>query len=154
MMQVTRPFVSERRLSLRCALTPIALRVQFSSQGQWGKGLYFARDAGYSDFYATKAGQIADRHDLQEGEKEMMLADLVLGNVIEMDRNVSGNAARTDPAMDACCRELTAPPAMNGCKVKRAYDGVDRCKGPPEHGGTKDQGHKYNTVRTHLISSS
>jgi len=121
--------------------------MQFSSQGQWGKGLYFARDAGYSDFYATKAGQIADRHDLQEGEKEMMLADLVLGNVIEMDRNVSGNAARTDPAMDACCRELTAPPAMNGCKVKRAYDGVDRCKGPPEHGGTKDQGHKYNTVR-------
>ena len=116
--------------------------------------MYFARDAGYSDFYATKAGQIADRHDLQEGEKEMMLADLVLGNVIEMDRNVSGNAARTDPAMDACCRELTAPPAMNGCKVKRAYDGVDRCRGPPEHGGTKDQGHKYNTVRTHLISSS
>ena len=27
--------------------------MQFSSQGQWGKGLYFARDAGYSDFYAT-----------------------------------------------------------------------------------------------------
>jgi hypothetical protein len=104
---------------------------------------YFARDAGYSDFYATQAGQIPDRQDLAHGEKEMMLADVVLGRVIEMDRNITGNSARTYQAMEDACRQLKAPPAIAGCTVLRAHDGTDRCVEPPE----ALPGDKYNTVR-------
>ena len=70
--------------------------MQFASDGQWGRGLYFAEDAGYSHFYAT-AGSGFNKpppgsHDAQLGELradelELLCCDLLLGSVAEMDRD-------------------------------------------------------------------
>ena len=51
--------------------------MQYASAGQWGKGIYFARDAGYSHIYAKKH---------ENGEREFILASLLLGRVVPMDR--------------------------------------------------------------------
>ena len=83
----------------------VLVAVQFSSNAQWGRGLYFARDAvssadargrihpsplsfcacrqGYSDFYATRV--TSDEHGMRDDEREFMLVDLLLGDVIEID---------------------------------------------------------------------
>ena len=59
--------------------------MQFASKGQWGRGLYFAEEAGYSHFYATKgASPPPGRDDLPHDECEFMLASLLLGDVVEV----------------------------------------------------------------------
>ena len=50
--------------------------MQFSSKGQFGKGLYFAEEPGYSHFYATKGTHTSVDNDLAPDEREFMLADV------------------------------------------------------------------------------
>ena len=52
--------------------------MQFSREGQWGRGLYFAEESGYSHIYATKAD--ANSNDLEADESEFMLAGLRIGD--------------------------------------------------------------------------
>jgi|EP01046_Picozoa_sp_COSAG06_P032411 hypothetical protein len=66
-----------------------------------GRGLYFARSAGYSHFYATTP---SDQNDLEEDECEFMLATLLIGDVIEMDRDID--------ALREPCRTLVTPPQV------------------------------------------
>ena len=68
--------------------------------GQWGRGLYFAEEAAYSDLYASKAAQMPDggrSKGMQPDESEFMLANILLGKEIEMDRDTSrGPTTRLD----------------------------------------------------------
>ena len=52
--------------------------MQFATGGQWGRGLYFAEEPGYSHIYATKAD--ANSNDLEADESEFMLAGLRIGD--------------------------------------------------------------------------
>jgi hypothetical protein len=74
--------------------------MQFASAGQWGRGLYFAEEAAYSDLYASKAAQMPDggrSKGMQPDESEFMLANILLGKEIEMDRDTSrGPTTRLD----------------------------------------------------------
>eukprot|EP01043_Picozoa_sp_COSAG02_P048209 COSAG02_NODE_4715_length_5063_cov_2.229452_2_plen_219_part_00 len=105
--------------------------MQFASEGQWGRGLYFAEDAGYSHFYASPADP--RQNDLVADEREMMLCDIVLGNVIVMDRDEVGRmkqrlGGRLNGAQHGS--SIKAPPFINST--------------PPLH--TDGNGPKYNTV--------
>lgn len=116
---------------------------QFASQGQWGRGLYFAAEAGYSHIYATKAANlqpdVRDSKGMNRDECEFLLATLLIGNTVEMDRD------RDEALLDACHKLKTAP-AVSGCQVvPAASDGIDACIAPPGPGRTG--GLKYNTVR-------
>ena len=62
---------------LTLALWP-GFMMQFAADGQWGRGLYFAEEASYSHFYATKAD--ANSNDLEADESEFMLAGLRIGD--------------------------------------------------------------------------
>ena len=117
--------------------------MQFASAGQWGRGLYFADEAGYSDIYASAAAGMPDKGESRgfrsDDEKEMMLATLLLGNVIEMDRDKNED-------MRKACQGLKTPPAIAGCDGKTtpsSHDEIPTCTAPPTMAG----GHKYNTVR-------
>ena len=48
--------------------------MRFSVEGMWGQGLYFAKDASYSDKYAYKSGS----------EKAMFLARVLVGDDITL----------------------------------------------------------------------
>jgi len=47
--------------------------MQFASEGQWGRGLYFAEEPGYSHFYATQADH--QKNNLRSDEREMMVSN-------------------------------------------------------------------------------
>jgi hypothetical protein len=47
--------------------------IKFSHKGYWGRGLYFAKNAGYSDNYAHQRANL----------KGMFLARVLLGNIEE-----------------------------------------------------------------------
>lgn len=116
--------------------------MQFASPGQWGRGLYFAAEAGYSAYYATKASSlqpdIRDSKSMRKDECELLLATLLIGNTVEMDRD-------RDRAMCKACHELKTAPAVAGCQVVPAVsDGMDACIAPPVPG--PPGGLKYNTV--------
>ena len=67
--------------------------MQFASKGQWGRGLYFAEEAGYSHFYATKgASPPPGRDDLPHDECEFMLASLLLGDGARQPRALALDA--------------------------------------------------------------
>ena len=68
--------------------------MQFSREGFWGRGIYFAAKASYSKNYSY----LPDQSTLQEraasgktDEKEMFLAKLLIGNKIDMDRDESSH---------------------------------------------------------------
>jgi hypothetical protein len=84
-----------------------------------------------SDAYATRADG-KQTNDLENGEKEMMLADLILGNTVQLDRdNVDGMKARIGGRLnDGTESKLKAPPFLNSAK-------------PLYQGGS---GAKFNTV--------
>ena len=110
----------------------------FASAGQWGSGLYFANEPGYSHIYASK-GKEMPYSGMAPDESEMMLADLLLGDVIELDRD-------TDKDINAYCRKLKVPPAIAGTRSRKGPDGTDvatAVPGDPPPGATG----KYNTVR-------
>ena len=55
--------------------------MQFSSKGQFGKGLYFAEEPGYSHFYATRGTSVDN--DLAPAEREFMLADVLMSEALQ-----------------------------------------------------------------------
>ena len=112
--------------------------MQFASQGQWGAGLYFANEPGYSDVYASK-GKKMPYSGMAPDESEMMLAQLLLGDVIELDRDANRG-------MNDYCRKLKVPPAIGAARSRKGPDGADvatAVPGNPPPGATG----KYNTVR-------
>ena len=75
--------------------------MQHSKKGYWGRGLYFAVDAGYCDTLgggfastASKTPNAPGRPPLQPDERELLQASLLLGRVIEMDRDKPGMKER------------------------------------------------------------
>ena len=121
--------------------------MQFASAGQWGRGLYFAEEAGYSDIYASKAKHmqpdVRDTKGLAMDESEFMLASLLVGSVVELDRDLDG-------AMQKACNALKTPPAVDGCNTRPLADGEPACTRPPQQA----KGRKYNTVRGYTQTCS
>lgn len=78
--------------------------MQFSQDGFWGRGIYFANKSNYSYGYSYKptAGS-GDRPRAKSDEREMFLAKLLVGNETHMNRDEDGRKA-------AECRALTVPP--------------------------------------------
>ena len=116
-------------------------------------GLYFADTALYSDDYSTKARQIGndegESRGFQTDESEMMLAELLLGNEIEMDRDVHPELQAPGTPDEHGNRQgftwnLKTPPIISACKTQPSpYDGQDSLIAVPGQGSGK----KYNTVR-------
>ena len=106
--------------------------MQHASDGQWGRGLYFAQDAAYSHFY-TSNGMVGHRNHvadpdlepLRPDEHEMLQASLLLGHVVVMDRDAGRE-------IQAAARALKVPPFLNS-------------KPPLYEGGDGSEG-KYDTV--------
>jgi hypothetical protein len=82
--------------------------MQHASEGQWGRGLYFAKDPGYSHIYAStcRTARGPRQEPIAPDECEMMMATLLLGTLVTMDRNKSD-------ALDDVCRHLKVPPFVN-----------------------------------------
>ena len=109
-----------------------------------GPGLYFATDAAYSHVYATKGSKVPDS-DMMPDESEMILVDLLLGDVVEMDRDMSQE-------MNHACRELRVPPAMAACELhaEQLQGKIDRCVAPPATMG----GLRYNTGKNEPVAGT
>ena len=58
---------------------------QFSDGGMWGRGVYFAENASYSDSYA---------HRLPDGNREMLYCEVLIGKYCELG---SDGTLRTPP---------------------------------------------------------
>jgi ABC-type branched-subunit amino acid transport system substrate-binding protein len=86
--------------SIIYADTQDGFMMQFSRKGLWGRGLYFATKSSYSHSYSYKPDEKETPHN---DEREMFLAKLLVGNVVEMNRDES-------PAKAAECSALTVPP--------------------------------------------
>ncbi|MDR3547318.1 MAG: hypothetical protein P4M11_03410, partial [Candidatus Pacebacteria bacterium] len=71
--------------------------MQYARDGLWGKGMYFAVNASYSDDYAHKEGEMS----------HMLMANVIIGNAFDY-------GDKTDDS-------LKHPPLLPGDKVKR-YD--------------------------------
>lgn len=99
-------------------------------------------EAGYSDFYATKAATLqggGQSKGMAPDECEFMLASVLIGNTVEMDRDIEG-------PMSKACHDLKTPPSISSCDQTPARDGVDQCTSPPGM-ATRLGELKYNTVR-------
>ena len=89
--------------------------MQFASQGQWGSGLYFAKEAGYSHIYASKGSKMP-YSGMEPDESEMMLASLLTGKVVELDRDSDAVRDSTSglsgqiPGIRNFCKKLKVPP--------------------------------------------
>ena len=113
--------------------------MQFASKGQWGNGLYFAKEAGYSDIYASKGRKMQPgTTDMLPDESEMMLAELILGDVIELDRDND----RAIPGIRKYCNDLKVPPHVSGTRYREG-DGADIATSVPKI----TAGDRFNTVR-------
>ena len=85
--------------------------MQFAAQGYWGRGIYFAENAAYSNAYAYRANSPTAPPSIGDGgrsagdrdEREMFLTKLLVGNDIFMDRDESSDKALV-------CSRLTVPP--------------------------------------------
>uniref|UniRef100_A0A7S2I1X7 Poly [ADP-ribose] polymerase n=1 Tax=Helicotheca tamesis TaxID=374047 RepID=A0A7S2I1X7_9STRA len=80
--------------------------MQFSNKGFWGRGIYFADKSSYSNSYSYKPSNQdqSERPGSAQGEREMFLAKLLVGNEIYMNRDESQAKAEE-------CKRLTVPPA-------------------------------------------
>ena len=116
--------------------------MQFASKGQWGSGLYFANEPGYSHIYASK-GKEMPYSGMAPDESEMMLAELLLGDVIEMDRDNDTSMGGQIAGIRKACNELKVPPNKSGTTSRKGADGVDVATAVPRATG----GARYNTVR-------
>lgn len=80
----------------------VGLDMRFSNNGMWGRAIYFAQDASYSQKYA---------HVNTDGSESMFLASVALGDIVEL------------PAMS-----IEAPPfnhpGVNSSLIKKRYDSV------------------------------
>ena len=119
--------------------------MQFASKGQWGSGLYFAKESGYSDIYASKGRKMPPgTSTMAPDESEMMLAELLLGDVIEMDRDNDTSMGGQIAGIRKACNELKVPPNKSGTQSRKSpSDGVDVATAVPRATG----GDRYNTVR-------
>ena len=98
--------------------------MQFASAGFWGRGLYFAAEAGYSHEYATRGENSAAVNRFEDDEREMMLVSLLTGRVATMGRD----------------NTLIVPPFLNA--AKSSYMGKSG-----EHARyTGGSGERFNTV--------
>ena len=104
--------------------------MQFSSKGQFGKGLYFAEEPGYSHFYTTKG-----KEHLAPDEREFMLADVLMGEIVEMDRDLS-------EGMRVACNNLVVPPYQNAPGLEKPDGQVARCTRDPGRAGVNP---RFNT---------
>ena len=80
--------------------------MQFSQNGFWGRGLYFAAKSAYSYHYSHRPNDdssVSERGAGKSDEVEMFLAKLLCGDEIFMDRDESDAKA-------AECKELKVPP--------------------------------------------
>ena len=108
---------------------------------KYGFCRYFAEDAAYSDYYASKAKwhEHTRAKGMKDDEAEMMLANLLVGNSIEIDRD-------KDRETQAMCMALKTPPAIADvvCASQPAEDGarVYQQQHAKQWGGTK-----FNTVQ-------
>ena len=79
----------------------------YSQQGLYGRGIYFADRFAYSDCYSYRVQNpllpLSSSQDLQH-DREIFLVTLLVGKAVEMDHTKSENA----------CRELVAPPEIAG----------------------------------------
>ena len=72
--------------------------MQFSREGLWGRGVYFAHKSAYSFNYSYIPGQNrTERPPSVDGEREMFLAKLLIGNEVKLESD----------------RSLTVPPINN-----------------------------------------
>ena len=119
--------------------------MQFASKGQWGSGLYFVRESGYSHIYASKGHKMPPgTSTMLPDESEMMLASLLLGDVIEMDRDNDTSTGGQIAGIRKACNELRVPPNKSGTTSRKSpSDGVDVATAVPRATG----GDRYNTVR-------
>ena len=88
--------------------------MQFSREGFWGRGIYFAAKASYSKNYSYTPNQTTVQERAASGrtdEKEMFLAKLLIGNKIDMNRDESSH-------MRNRCKSLTVPPDNPGTGLK------------------------------------
>ena len=80
---------------------------QFAAQGYWGRGIYFAESACYAHMYAHRQHKEVAyplvRDDWKEDESELILAKLLVGKEIFLDREES-------PEKAAEYSRLTVPP--------------------------------------------
>jgi hypothetical protein len=77
--------------------------MQFSREGLWGRGVYFAHKSAYSYNYSYIPGHnLTERPPSHKGEREMFLAKLLIGNEVKLPQD----------------RSLTVPPinVQNGLK--------------------------------------
>ena len=81
--------------------------MQFCTSGMWGRGLYFAENASYSNGYAHTAG----------GQKMFMLAKLLSGEEV----NLPSNGSLTSPPPDSV-RYDTVTGTTGGSKVYIVYE--------------------------------
>jgi ABC-type branched-subunit amino acid transport system substrate-binding protein len=67
--------------------------MQFARMGFWGRGLYFAEHSRYSDMYSYKPWgpswqpTSTDRPIGEDGEREMFLAKLLVGNATDLEKD-------------------------------------------------------------------
>jgi hypothetical protein len=111
---------------------------------QWGRGLYFAEDAAYSQDFATKkcnAQDASEQNELQPDENQMFLATLILGNTVEMDRDDDQMKKRLGGHLNATVDRKTNKVVELPCAIK-APPFVN--SNPPLH--EDGSGPKYNTV--------
>ena len=107
--------------------------MQFASKGQWGNGLYFAKEAGYSDIYASKGNKMQPgTTDMKPDESEMILAELLLGDVIELDRDKDTTMGGQIEGIRKYCHELKVPPHINGTRYREG-DGADIATSVPRN---------------------
>ena len=64
-----------------------------NSSGMWGPAIYFAKDASYSH-EAQNAGNKSDKFKNDQGEYQILLADVLLGECVSLPAN---NALRLPP---------------------------------------------------------
>jgi hypothetical protein len=96
---------------------------------------------------------------MKDDESEFMLADVLLGDVIEMDRDMDASVSPFEAGgeMRSLCEWLNVPPSIAGCKLREdtdASDAIDRCAAPPAKSDqpsvwhqVKTTGLRYNTVQ-------
>ena len=90
--------------------------------------------AGYSHFYASQRNEV---NGLREDEREILLADVILGNTITLDRDVPGMMRRLGGRLN------TGPVEQGGVELKIKAPPYLNSTGPLYEDGNGD---KYNTV--------
>jgi hypothetical protein len=90
--------------------TDDGFRMQYSTKGMWGTGLYFAENASYSDGYAHSGGA---------GQRSFILAKLLAGDEVHLPSN---NSLRFPPKKPGGGIYDTVTGTTGGSKVYIVYE--------------------------------